>query len=174
MPRKNSAQLKDGPVTLSEETEKHLAKLAQCVRHPATEEHFQVALASSRALEEQWVRVNVIQCEKSSDPNWPAFQEAMQKLGKLQAAEISAYHTWRRYEELAKEADARSADPTQSNVEFSSLHMLVKEEFEETGAELQWNVKTAGLVSYMLAESISGFLVRDESQEPPLCEACSE
>jgi Zn-dependent oligopeptidase len=173
MPRKNSAQLKDGPVTLSKDAEKHLALLAQCPRHPATEEHYQHALSASRAVEEQWVRVNAIQVESSSDPNWNAFQESMKKLGRLQADELTAYNIWRRYEELAKEADARDADPTQTNVEREDAKTLIAEALAESGAELQWDFKNGtGLLADTLSKTIFGFLVRDEAQEAPLCESC--
>jgi hypothetical protein len=171
MARKTARKLKDGAIVLPPEAEAHLAKLAECPRHPASEDEYQRFLVACRTVEEHWVRVNAIQVADRDDPKWAAFEEATRRLDAAQRSALGACDMWRHTEKKAKEEDIRRADPTQSNVEMKTAHLLVSEEFPDAAGELQWKTN-GGLAAYKLVEAMYEFVIREEDQEVPLCPAC--
>jgi hypothetical protein len=84
-----------------------------------------------------------------------------------------AVDAWQGTARVVKAEEARRADPAESNVEKATAKSLIAEALSESGAEIQWSVKSVGLIAHKLTEAVYGYVVREEAQEPPLCRACA-
>lgn len=100
------------------------------------------------------------------------FNEALAASSRANNVLGRAVDTWKIVAFRARAEEVRRADPTQSNVPKEDAKTLIAEALSESAVELQWNVKSVGLVAHKLCEAVYGHVVREEAQEPPLCEAC--
>lgn len=100
------------------------------------------------------------------------FDEALEASSRANYLLGRAVDAWQGTAKVVLAQEEHDANPANSNVPKEDAKSLIADALGESAIELQWSVKSVGLVAHKLSEAVYGYVVREESQEVPLCPAC--